>query len=277
MLHELLNSDVDVLAENKDGGRCLHGSTVEAVGNPQYAHVLETYERLVESTIDSEDSEEFRRLLEEFQKGYGRFLCDDEFGKYIFALSVEGFHHPEIQSDHMLTKNLELALDIRYRHIPQWEQWQRDASPAGASPDPEHRTRTTKWLKYHRDIQTKRGIINCLARETMPYCNCMKDWKKEAKSMDKIAVCNGCRETFPKPTMLACSKCMSARYCSTECQLKDWSKHKERCKKIRAMTARKDETKNSDAKSTAEEGTALCTGAGHYLFGADLTSCIRDS
>ncbi|KAF8595883.1 hypothetical protein BDV93DRAFT_394756, partial [Ceratobasidium sp. AG-I] len=33
-----------------------------------------------------------------------------------------------------------------------------------------------------------------------------------------------------KPTLSACSKCKKARYCSTECQHRDWKTHKASCK-----------------------------------------------
>ena len=40
-------------------------------------------------------------------------------------------------------------------------------------------------------------------------------------------VCNNCNKTFEK--LLKCSKCKKVKYCSRECQIADWKKHKKNC------------------------------------------------
>ena len=108
-----------------------------------------------------------------------------------------------------------LALEIQYHYVPEEKNGTYDLQ---------------KYQKYLRDIETTRGIINVVGRETEPYCDCLKDAKKKAKSMAKLGWCQACRKCFPKQTMLQCSVCNIVQYCSTECQLEDWSEHKKYCK-----------------------------------------------
>ena len=87
-----------------------------------------------------------------------------------------------------------------------------------------------KSMKYCVDIHDDdRGIINCLARETLPYCDCMKHKKEESKLMEKIGRCYGCDEQFSKQKLFACKGCTLAKYHSRECQIMDWPKHKYQC------------------------------------------------
>jgi len=49
---------------------------------------------------------------------------------------------------------------------------------------------------------------------------------KLGESTEACSACGG----PGKPTLLICSRCKTARYCSTECQRKDWKNHKSMCK-----------------------------------------------
>ena len=89
-----------------------------------------------------------------------------------------------------------------------------------------------KLKRYQRAIilcDDDRGVINCLFRETKPYCDCMDDKKTEAKSMDKIEYCNGCHNSFSRESIKKCRGCKVAFFCSKDCYKKNWPAHKERC------------------------------------------------
>jgi len=62
-----------------------------------------------------------------------------------------------------------------------------------------------------------------------------------------IDFCFYCKETQTKK-MRKCGNCKSVYYCSRECQKKDWSFHKGRCKNMK-----QDKKKNRKAKKTIEE------------------------
>mmetsp|Transcript_30116 Transcript_30116/g.30590 ORF Transcript_30116/g.30590 Transcript_30116/m.30590 type:complete len:88 (+) Transcript_30116:1-264(+) len=79
----------------------------------------------------------------------------------------------------MLQNVLSLGIELKYIH-------------SALSPDRE------KCNKYFRDINTDRGIINVLDRETNKFCNCMKLYKDEAKNMEKVGACSTCRDELPK-------------------------------------------------------------------------------
>ena len=68
--------------------------------------------------------------------------------------------------------------------------------------------------KYTRDLETERGIINRLYRETKSQCNCMKTNKKAANEMDKMVLCNACRKVFPKAETKLCDGCKAVAYCT---------------------------------------------------------------
>ena len=63
-----------------------------------------------------------------------------------------------------------------------------------------------------------------------------------ARAAGRLRVCAGCGGAPPAGAKLcACGRCMSARYCSTECQVKHWrvGGHKEACPRLRDIRARR--------------------------------------
>ena len=93
-----------------------------------------------------------------------------------------------------------------------------------------------KWMKYSRDLEDERGIINCLYRETKNYCDCMKTKKMEANNMDKMDLCHGCCKVFPKARTMVCDGCQAVVYCSKECSITDWPCHKSFCTYVQKNT-----------------------------------------
>jgi hypothetical protein len=85
------------------------------------------------------------------------------------------------------------------------------------------------FLKYCRDVRTERGVINCLSRETIEFCDCMVTKKDAAKTMEKLGVCYQCEDLFSKKQLFKCSACHSHQYCSKKCQVNDWTRHKTIC------------------------------------------------
>ena len=72
-------------------------------------------------------------------------------------------------------------------------------------------------------------------RKRIP-CNCLDEKYKEVKSITKMGRC--CNEKCSLPnrmaersSMLVCTKCRLAHYCSRRCQKANWSFHKEYCEK----------------------------------------------
>lgn len=203
------------LADSASRGCCLHGSTKEACFVSEYLDAIEALEELVD--LPPKESEKRQK---EFHKNYILLLLDEEFCKYVFMLAVEGFLQGRGKS--FSASLVRLGITIRYLSIPTGKG--EDIGPGTECFE--------KRTKYHRDVQTERGLINCLARETPPSCSCMKDAKTKAKSMDKVGRCFNCGEEFPKHRLLRCSSCRGPNYCSSECQLKHWPKHKAECKRV---------------------------------------------
>jgi len=61
-------------------------------------------------------------------------------------------------------------------------------------------------------------------------CSCLKERHQEARNtIPKVGKCYGCRKEKERVALSVCSKCMLMQYCSKECQVADWSQHKEEC------------------------------------------------
>ena len=98
-----------------------------------------------------------------------------------------------------------------------------------------------KLLKKFRDIASVRGIINICHRETKEFCQWVKPLQLQAKKAEKVGICYGCQETFPKHEVSYCSGCLVHVYCSYECSKNNWAHHKYNCARknyIRCSTCR---------------------------------------
>eukprot|EP00984_Skeletonema_dohrnii_P011388 scaffold4538_cov86-Skeletonema_dohrnii-CCMP3373.AAC.1 len=70
-------------------------------------------------------------------------------------------------------------------------------------------------------------------RKNIP-CNCLDEKYEEVKSITKMGVCWNDKCSLPsrmveRSTMLYCTRCRAANYCSRECQKADWPVHKSHC------------------------------------------------
>merc|ERR1711865_141089 len=98
-----------------------------------------------------------------------------------------------------------------------------------------------KLCKSLRDIASVRGIINICYRETKEFCQWVKPLQLQAKKAEKVGICCGCQETFPKQDVSYCSGCLVHVYCSYECSKNNWAHHKTNCARknyIRCSTCR---------------------------------------
>lgn len=74
-------------------------------------------------------------------------------------------------------------------------------------------------------------------------CKCLKKMHLEArKSSPKTGICYCCSKEKERVLLCVCSRCMIEPYCSRECQLANWTKHKEDCDNC--FKAHKQQTKS---------------------------------
>ena len=90
----------------------------------------------------------------------------------------------------------------------------------------------------------KRDIMHC-PREIVRFyhkhnsCNCLETlYSKLKKTTDRTTNCFGCGVIKDFREIKECSGCKVAQYCSRECQLSHWAKHKSYCKIIRESQAK---------------------------------------
>jgi hypothetical protein len=70
---------------------------------------------------------------------------------------------------------------------------------------------------YKRDEQKERHVLNQMSEE-----------KSESKGVSSRKICSVCG----KPSKSKCSVCRAVRYCSKECQVRDWPTHKLNCSRL---------------------------------------------
>mmetsp|Transcript_66630 Transcript_66630/g.74646 ORF Transcript_66630/g.74646 Transcript_66630/m.74646 type:complete len:262 (+) Transcript_66630:62-847(+) len=195
--------------------KCYHGSTAENFANgSDFSKATNEWMSLWKDFLGNHQQSCI--VMSRFSTKYKRLVQDPVFIQHVFAVSTDMYlydskygsfiQHPSIIS--LVRHMMRMGFIIKY-----------DGSREGAQ----------KGNKYTRDCLTDRGLIKCLYRETNTYCNCMKPYKEEAQTMDKIALCYGCMNEFQKEQLRRCSRCLEAPYCSNECMKKDWYKHKMCC------------------------------------------------
>ena len=195
---------------------CFHGSTTDHFSDGRaYSDVIHDY--LSEPKVDG------RRT--NFEKGHMEYFTDSNFSRYIFALCTSWYLKTN-QTTEDMHDLLTMAIKIKYVHMN------------------DGKFDTDQYKKYVGAIcnNNDRDIINCLSRETKSYCDCMKVKKTEAKSMAKVAWCNGCERSVPRKGMLICSGCNVAMYCNEDCQTQHWPTHREDCNSVKKTKARLRET-----------------------------------
>jgi hypothetical protein len=199
--------------------RCFHGSTIDKFQRPnsEYMKAAEEYYSMRQhfsntSLTKFHNITQQIEIIEKYDNDHSHLIEDPEFCRFIFAYCTQRCLESKNLQDYGRRQEiwglLSLGLMCRYS------------------------TTSEEWDKYHRDIDTDRGIIKCLVRETATYCDCMKEGRGIARIMEKVGRCHGCKNEFPKETLSFCNGCQVARYDNHECQIIDWPNHKSACKQI---------------------------------------------
>ena len=92
---------------------------------------------------------------------------------------------------------------------------------------------TLEWYTMGRQIRSRQGLVLYLAKHSG--CDCLKKMKKEIKKEVKIGRCKECGKEAPVTEHFECSTCHAEYYCSRQCQIKDWPRHKRICNKLAEM------------------------------------------
>lgn len=74
-------------------------------------------------------------------------------------------------------------------------------------------------------INTHAGLLKYVA--SMIPCSCLKELRKEAKTIpNKMTWCWFCKKRDINEKLFHCTQCKLVDYCSKECKVSDWKKHK---------------------------------------------------
>ena len=264
--------------EQEDGVVCYHGSSAEHfVADSDFLNLVKSYVVLLKKYEGVNDAQGHIAHAKFYGDTDNQSLyLDDDCPNFLFALAVSVYlkltsadkeryrklktlgRHTIMEigevkktSSYELETILKMGLTLKYLVIPQSK---------GEKIDEE------QLRKYRRDVDSERGVINCLYRETS--CDCMVTDKDRANDMDKMDLCHGCRKRFPKATTMVCDGCQTVVYCSEECCVNDWSRHQTYCTILQGRLdngetkKKKKKTKKKKKKRAAATGTATSNANG---------------
>jgi len=192
---------------------CHHGSTADnfAEGSKYRMVINEWLSIFILMILADTNEAEFRIVISNFHVKHKKLMNNPEFNQCVFAVATDIFLNSSGSEEYSSSKpkllNV-LRFGIRSKYYGD-----RD-----------------KYNKYLRDIETNRGIINVLYRETNTFCKCMTPYKEETKTMEKVGHCYECCQEFPKKLLRRCSRCLVTQYCSNTCMKKSWPTHKQFCR-----------------------------------------------
>lgn len=93
---------------------------------------------------------------------------------------------------------------------------------------------STKYMELQQEfynLDSTRNLLRYFDKRTP--CSCLDEPKKASKGVAKTGWCRVCKKrNLLAADMFTCSACGLVKYCSRECQRKDWEKHKEACKNL---------------------------------------------
>lgn len=132
------------------GGRCFHGSTFDHFPDGRaYRDIIRDF-----FAVTTKNFPDCTAAAEKFAANHHEYFTNSNFFRYIFALCTSWQLKTKRTPVEMKVLIL-LTITFKYLYPP------------------------LKMKRYIRAImhEDDRGVINCLAKETKPYCNCMKDQK----------------------------------------------------------------------------------------------------
>ncbi len=85
-------------------------------------------------------------------------------------------------------------------------------------------------------------------------CSCLDEAYEEVKSITKMGLCFNQHCAHPdriveRSKLRCCSRCRSITYCSRECQVADWSSHREQCDEVAATRSEFDDSASQKQQS----------------------------
>ena len=210
--------------KKKENDTCYHGSS--AAHFVAGSVFLKTVKSFVSLNKKCDEMHQLYDVENKFMNDEGnqQILLDGEFTNFVFAVAVTLYlksSSEERERYHTLTmeqqkctamyelKNvIRMGLQIKYSVVPCLDNTQSQK---------ERFKNREKAMKYIRDINTERGRIKCLHRETKQYCDCMATNYNDIKDMSKMERCYRCRQEFLKKLMKKCDGCEMVVYCSKTC------------------------------------------------------------
>jgi len=80
----------------------------------------------------------------------------------------------------------------------------------------------------YEGIERKRDVLKVFYKRNT--CSCLGNMYSESRrTFRKLGHCNHCQKVSERALLDVCSQCMVTQYCSRECQVAAWHRHKNKC------------------------------------------------
>ena len=266
------NSSSTSTTEQDDGAVCYHGSLAKYfVAGSAFLKVVKSYVVLCKK-YEEGDLDHYQDALDKFYRvrENKEIMYNVEFPNFVFALGVSLYLKlPSAEKENY--RKLQMSKNAPWGQVKQTASYElQNILKLGLSikyymspPTKGEKIDHEKFRKYRRNVNSERGIINCLYRETKKHCGCMVTDKGRANNMEKMDLCHGCRIVFPKAKTKLCDGCTEVVYCSTKCSVDAWPRHKPYCTNAQGrINDEKTKKKKKKKKRAATTGTATSNANG---------------
>ncbi len=100
---------------------------------------------------------------------------------------------------------------------------------------------TIVWTKIIETLEADEHTLVRFLQKRVP-CSCLDEKYKEVKSITKMGICGNPECSLPerkaaRSKMLYCTRCCAVNYCTQECQVADWQRHRKFCNSLVARKA----------------------------------------
>ncbi len=225
--------------------KCCHGFFPYAKGHVCMDAFINSYLGVYEGCNDSNIITSFARIYETTKVKWAEVWSDSEKLQLVvsefLSLGTKAMIHEVDWVDGVCDFAQQAAAHVNFL-----EQWmakmtivENEASSIKASSNWVTFRVLCDWGKVYELLRADEHTLVSFFRKRIP-CKCLDKRYEEVKSITKIGICHNPDCSLPdrkatRSKMLYCTHCRRTNYCSRECQVDHWQRHKSKCGFLRSL------------------------------------------